>query len=149
MGVSGYLKKVGYNPKNIPFVPISGFHGDNMVDRTDKMPWYKGPTLLEALDDIKPPKRPMDKPLRVPLQDVYKIGGIGTVPVGRVETGVLKPGMVVTFAPVNVTTEVKSVEMHHEALPEAVPGDNVGLTSRTSPSRTSVAVTSPVTPRRT
>merc|ERR1712108_115968 len=106
MGVSGYLKKVGYNPKNIPFVPISGFHGDNMVDRTDKMPWYKGPTLLEALDDIKPPKRPMDKPLRVPLQDVYKIGGIGTVPVGRVETGVLKPGMVVTFAPVNVTTEV-------------------------------------------
>jgi elongation factor 1-alpha len=125
--VSGYLKKVGYNPKNIPFVPISGFHGDNMVDRTDKMPWYKGPTMLEALDDIKPPKRPMDKPLRVPLQDVYKIGGIGTVPVGRVETGVLKPGMVVTFAPVNVTTEVKSVEMHHEALPEAVPGDNVGF----------------------
>merc|ERR1712000_67487 len=125
--VSGYLKKVGYNPKNIPFVPISGFHGDNMVDRTDKMPWYKGPTLLEALDDIKSPKRPMDKPLRVPLQDVYKIGGIGTVPVGRVETGVLKPGMVVTFAPVNVTTEVKSVEMHHEALPEAVPGDNIGF----------------------
>jgi elongation factor 1-alpha len=125
--VSGYLKKVGYNPKNIPFVPISGFHGDNMVDKTDKMPWYKGPTMLEALDDIKPPKRPMDKPLRVPLQDVYKIGGIGTVPVGRVETGVLKPGMVVTFAPVNVTTEVKSVEMHHEALPEAVPGDNVGF----------------------
>lgn len=125
--VSGYLKKVGYNPKNIPFVPISGFHGDNMVEKTDKMPWYKGPTLLEALDDIKPPKRPIDKPLRVPLQDVYKIGGIGTVPVGRVETGVLKPGMVVTFAPVNVTTEVKSVEMHHEALPEAVPGDNVGF----------------------
>jgi len=147
--VSGYLKKVGYNPKNIPFVPISGFHGDNMVDKTDKMPWYKGPTLLEALDDIKPPKRPMDKPLRVPLQDVYKIGGIGTVPVGRVETGVLKPGMVVTFAPVNVTTEVKSVEMHHEALPEAVPVTTSASTSRTSPSRTSVAVTSPVTPRRT
>jgi len=125
--VTGYLKKVGYNTKNIPFVPISGFHGDNMVEKTDKMTWYKGPTLLEALDDIKPPKRPVDKPLRVPLQDVYKIGGIGTVPVGRVETGILKPGMVVTFAPVNVTTEVKSVEMHHEALPEAVPGDNVGF----------------------
>merc|ERR1711959_744873 len=121
------VKKYGYNPDKVNFVPISGWHGDNMVDRTDKMPWYKGPTLLEALDDIKPPKRPMDKPLRVPLQDVYKIGGIGTVPVGRVETGVLKPGMVVTFAPVNVTTEVKSVEMHHEALPEAVPGDNVGF----------------------
>merc|ERR1712169_104203 len=83
--------------------------------------------LAFTLGGIKPPKRPMDKPLRVPLQDVYKIGGIGTVPVGRVETGVLKPGMVVTFAPVNVTTEVKSVEMHHEALPEAVPGDNVGF----------------------
>lgn len=61
------------------------------------------------------------------FQDVYKIGGIGTVPVGRVETGVLKPGMVVVFAPANITTEVKSVEMHHEALQEAVPGDNVGF----------------------
>jgi elongation factor 1-alpha len=125
--VSGYLKKVGYNPANVPFVPISGWTGDNMIEKTDKAPWWKGPCLLEALDAIKPPKRPVDKPLRVPLQDVYKIGGIGTVPVGRVETGVLKPGMVVTFAPTNVTTEVKSVEMHHEALPEAVPGDNVGF----------------------
>jgi elongation factor 1-alpha len=125
--ISGYLKKVGYNPKRVPFVPISGWTGDNMIERSDKLPWWKGPTLLEALDDIKPPKRPSDKPLRVPLQDVYKIGGIGTVPVGRVETGILKPGMVVTFAPVGVTTEVKSVEMHHEALQEAVPGDNVGF----------------------
>ena len=86
-----------------------------------------GTTLLEALDCILPPTRPTDKPLRLLLQDVYKIGGIGTVPVGRVETGVLKPGMVVIFAPVNVTTEVKSVEMHHEALSEALPGDNVGF----------------------
>merc|ERR1719192_1151541 len=84
-------------------------------------------TLLEALDSIIPPSRPTDKPLRLPLQDVYKIGGIGTVPVGRVETGVIKPGMVVTFAPVNLSTEVKPVEMHHESLPEAVPGDNVGF----------------------
>jgi len=88
---------------------------------------YKGPTLLEALDSVEPPKRPVDKPLRLPLQDVYKIGGIGTVPVGRVETGVLKPGMTVVFAPVQVTTEVKSVEMHHESLEQAVPGDNVGF----------------------
>jgi len=79
------------------------------------------------LDSITEPKRPVDKPLRVPLQDFYKIGGIGTVPVGRVETGILKPGMVVTFAPANITTEVKSVEMHHEALEEAKPGDNVGF----------------------
>src|SRR5260370_36909126 len=87
----------------------------------------KGKTLLDAIDAIEPPVRPKDKPLRLPLQDVYKIGGIGTVPVGRVETGVLKPGMVLTFAPMNVTTECKSVEMHHESLDEAQPGDNVGF----------------------
>ena len=86
-----------------------------------------GKTLVDAIDAIEPPTRPTDKPLRLPLQDVYKIGGIGTVPVGRVETGVIKPGMVVTFAPSNVTTEVKSVEMHHESLAEGLPGDNVGF----------------------
>merc|ERR1711939_1212812 len=98
-----------------------------MLEKSSNMPWWKGPTLLGALDGVTPPVRPTDKPLRLPLQDVYKIGGIGTVPVGRVETGVIKPGMVVTFAPVNLSTEVKSVEMHHESLPEAVPGDNVGF----------------------
>ncbi|EFH68683.1 T6D22.2 [Arabidopsis lyrata subsp. lyrata] len=125
--VSSYLKKVGYNPDKIPFVPISGFEGDNMIERSTNLDWYKGPTLLEALDQINEPKRPSDKPLRLPLQDVYKIGGIGTVPVGRVETGMIKPGMVVTFAPTGLTTEVKSVEMHHESLLEALPGDNVGF----------------------
>ncbi|EGB09910.1 translation elongation factor [Aureococcus anophagefferens] len=125
--VSGYLKKVGYKPMKIPFIPISGWAGDNMIDKSTNMGWYKGPYLLEALDNCNPPKRPTEKPLRLPLQDVYKIGGIGTVPVGRVETGVLKPGMVVTFAPAQLSTEVKSVEMHHESLPEAVPGDNVGF----------------------
>ena len=125
--VSTYLKKVGYKPMKIPFVPISGWMGDNMIDKSTNMPWYKGPYLLEALDNANPPKRPSDKPLRLPLQDVYKIGGIGTVPVGRVETGIIKPGMVCTFPPVQITTEVKSVEMHHESLPEAVPGDNVGF----------------------
>jgi len=137
--VSNFIKKVGYNPVAVPFVPISGWHGDNMINASDKMSWYKGwkverkegnasgMTLLEALDAVIPPTRPTDKPLRLPLQDVYKIGGIGTVPVGRVETGIIKPGMVVTFAPNMLTTEVKSVEMHHESLPEAVPGDNVGF----------------------
>jgi elongation factor 1-alpha len=125
--VSNYLKKVGYKPAKIHFVPISGWVGDNMIDRSANMSWYKGPILLEALDLVQAPKRPTDRPLRLPLQDVYKIGGIGTVPVGRVETGILKPGMVVTFAPSGLTTEVKSVEMHHEALAEAVPGDNVGF----------------------
>jgi len=124
---SKYLAKVGYKPKKIPFIPISGWQGDNMIEKSSKMDWYKGDCLIETLDKIKPPKRPTDKALRLPLQDVYKIGGIGTVPVGRVETGILKPGMVVTFAPVQVTTEVKSVEMHHESVDEALPGDNVGF----------------------
>jgi elongation factor 1-alpha len=143
--VSSYIKKVGYNPDTVAFVPISGWHGDNMLEASSNMTWFKGweikrkkmgtqtevtvkgVTLLDALDAIEQPSRPTDKPLRLPLQDVYKIGGIGTVPVGRVETGVLKPGMVVTFAPQNLSTEVKSVEMHHESLPEAYPGDNVGF----------------------
>jgi len=122
-----FLKTVGYKPKKIPFIPISGWVGDNMLEPSKNMTWFKGPYVLKALDAINPPKRPSDKPLRLPLQDVYKIGGIGTVPVGRVETGILKPGMTVTFAPVMLSTEVKSVEMHHEALEAANPGDNVGF----------------------
>lgn len=122
-----FLKKVGFNIENVPFIPISGFNGDNMLERSANTPWYQGKILIEALDAIIPPTRPTEKPLRLPLQDVYKIGGIGTVPVGRVETGVLKPGMTVYFAPSNMQSEVKSVEMHHESLPEAIPGDNVGF----------------------
>merc|ERR1711963_631458 len=142
--VSSYIKKIGYNPDTVAFVPISGWHGDNMLEPSTNMGWFKGwskkgstkdtkdktftgTTILQALDHIAPPERPTEKPLRLPLQDVYEIGGIGTVPVGRVETGIIKPGMVVTFAPTNLTTEVKSVEMHHESLPEATPGDNVGF----------------------
>jgi len=139
--VESYVKKVGYSPKAVAFVPISGWHGDNMIEESANMSWYKGwsieqkgsdkavtgKTLYDAIDSIMPPERPVSKPLRLPLQDVYKIGGIGTVPVGRVETGKLKAGMVVTFSPVGTTTEVKSVEMHHETLEEAVPGDNVGF----------------------
>merc|ERR1712200_346031 len=141
--VSNFIKKVGYNPATVAFVPISGWAGDYMLEASTNMSWYKGwtiekkvdkkdvklngMTLLDAIDAIEPPTRPTDKPLRLPLQDVYKSGGIGTVPVGRVETGIIKPGMVVTFAPVALSTEVKSVEMHHESLPEAVPGDNVGF----------------------
>lgn len=125
--VEGFLKKVGYKPDEIPFIPISGWNGDNMLERSPNTPWYNGPILIEALDKIVPPKRPTEKPLRLPLQDVYKIGGIGTVPVGRVETGIIKPGMQVSFAPGDVKTEVKSVEMHHTSIPEAIPGDNVGF----------------------
>jgi len=125
--VSAYLKQVGYKIETVPFIPISGWVGDNMLEPSDNMPWYKGPYLLQALDAIKPPKRPILKPLRLPLQDVYKISGIGTVPVGRVETGVIKPAMTVTFGPMGTTTECKSVEMHHEQVAEAIPGDNVGF----------------------
>jgi len=140
--VTSYIKKIGYNPETVAFIPISGWHGDNMLETSTNMSWFKGwekkdpkkkdakltgTTMLQGLDSIAPPERPTEKPLRLPLQDVYKIGGIGTVPVGRVETGKLKPGMVVNFAPSNVTTEVKSVEMHHQSLDEALPGDNVGF----------------------
>merc|ERR1712165_337026 len=138
--VSNYVKKIGYNPKSVAFVPISGWHGDNMLEPSTTMPWYKGwtretkeggkqsgKTLFEALDAVNKPTRPSDKALRLPLQDVYKIGGIGTVPVGRVETGTIKAGMIVSFAPAGVTTEVKSVEMHRETLAAGHPGDNVGF----------------------
>lgn len=134
-----FLKKIGYKTEAVAMVPLSGWQGDNMLEVSSNMPWWKGvtvqkaagdktiKTLIDAIDAIDPPARPTEKPLRLPLQDVYKIGGIGTVPVGRVETGVIKPGMVVNFAPVGLTTEVKSVEMHHESVPEGTPGDNVGF----------------------
>jgi len=113
--------------KHVRFLPVSGFEGDNMLEKSDNMPWWDGPTLLTFLDNCLAPKRPTDKPLRLPLQDVYKIGGIGTVPVGRVETGILKAGMNICFGPSGACTECKSVEMHHESVPEAHPGDNVGF----------------------
>merc|ERR1712136_611042 len=122
---------MGMSEKSEKMTWWTGGYGDGKKEKgwtkTVKDNTSTGMTLIDALDAIIPPQRPTDKPLRLPLQDVYKIGGIGTVPVGRVETGVIKPGMVVTFAPANVTTEVKSVEMHHESLPEALPGDNVGF----------------------
>jgi elongation factor 1-alpha len=126
--LSGFLAKCGYKTADMDFVPISGWVGDNMIERSANMKWYKGRILLEALDNIKPPVRPIEKPLRLPLQDVYKIGGIGTVPVGRVETGSIKAGMLVVFAPGEASSEVKSVEMHHEVLADGgTPGDNVGF----------------------
>merc|ERR1719240_246684 len=121
---TNFLKKGGYKVADIPFVPFSGLTGK------DIMPWYNGPTLLGALDSMKAPVRPSDKPLRLPINDVFKISGIGTVPVGRVETGVLKPGMVVRFCPSGLSSECKSVEMHHEQLAEAAPGENVGFSVR-------------------
>lgn len=124
---TNFLKKVGFKEENMQFVPISGFLGENLISQSDKMPWFKGPYLTEAIDNLPAPVRPSDRPLRLPLQDVYKISGVGTVPVGRVETGILKPGMIAQFAPSGVKAEVKSVEQHHTQLEQAVPGDNVGF----------------------
>ncbi|MEM2105453.1 MAG: translation elongation factor EF-1 subunit alpha [Candidatus Bathyarchaeia archaeon] len=128
--VGRMLRMVGYKVEKIPFVPTSGWTGDNLVKPSDKMPWYKGPTLIDALDTFEVPPKPLDKPLRIPVQDVYSITGVGTVPVGRVETGVLKEGDVVIFMPANKQGEVKSIEMHHQRIPRAEPGDNIGFNVR-------------------
>jgi elongation factor 1-alpha len=128
--VARMLKVVGYKTEKIPFVPTSGWTGDNLVKPSDKMPWYKGPSLIEALDTFEVPPKPLNKPLRVPVQDVYSITGVGTVPVGRVETGVLKENDVIIFMPANKQAEVKSLEMHHTRIPVAEPGDNIGFNVR-------------------
>ncbi|NWF86893.1 translation elongation factor EF-1 subunit alpha [Candidatus Bathyarchaeota archaeon] len=128
--VSRMLKMVGYKTEKIPFVPTSGWTGDNLVKRSEKMPWYTGTPLIEALDTFEIPPKPLDKPLRVPVQDVYSITGVGTVPVGRVETGVLKENDIVIFMPSNKQAEVKSLEMHHTRIPKAEPGDNIGFNVR-------------------
>lgn len=133
-GVTNLLKGVGYKPDEINFIPISALKGDNVAKKSENMGWYKGPTLLEALDLIKEPEKPVDLPLRLPIQDVYNITGIGVVPVGRVETGKMKVGDKVIVTPARegkgVTGEVKTIEMHHEQLQEAEPGDNVGFNVR-------------------
>ena len=128
--VSRMLRLVGYNVNKIPFIPTSGWTGDNLVKPSEKMPWYKGPTLYQALDSLEVPPKPVDKPLRIPIQDVYSITGVGTVPVGRVETGVLKEGDKVIFMPSGKTGEVKSIETHHVRIPRAEPGDNIGFNVR-------------------
>eukprot|EP01112_Ceratiomyxa_fruticulosa_P021633 TRINITY_DN7680_c0_g4_i1.p1 TRINITY_DN7680_c0_g4~~TRINITY_DN7680_c0_g4_i1.p1 ORF type:complete len:388 (-),score=64.25 TRINITY_DN7680_c0_g4_i1:36-1199(-) len=125
--VGNYVKKIGFTSDKVQYVPISGYSGDNLIEKSGNLPWFKGPTLSEALDELQEPKRPVDLPLRVPLQDVYKISGLGCVPVGRVESGVLKPGMSIKFAPSGVVSEVKSVQMHHADIPQALPGDNIGF----------------------
>jgi elongation factor 1-alpha len=128
--ISRILKLVGYNPAIIAFVPTSGWTGDNLVKKSDKMPWYDGPTLFDAVDKFTMPPKPTEKPLRLPIQDVYTITGVGTVPVGRVETGVLKEGDTLVFMPANVQGEVKSMETHHIRIPRAEPGDNIGFNVR-------------------
>ncbi len=124
------LKVVGYDTSKVQFVPVSGWLGDNLVKKSDKMPWYKGPTLLEVLNSFQEPPKPTEKPLRIPVQDVYSITGIGTVPVGRVETGTLKVGETIVFMPANARGECKDIETHHTKITEAIPGDNIGFNVR-------------------
>jgi len=128
--ISDLLKTIGFPVKKIEFVPTSGMTGDNLAEKSDKMPWYKGPTLLEAIDQFVVPEKPTDKPLRVPIQDAYKIKGTGVVPVGRVETGILKQGDKIIIKPTGFTGEIRSIEMHHEEIKEALPGDNIGFSIR-------------------
>lgn len=106
---------------------MNAWNGENMLQKSDNTPWYEGPTLMEALDAFEAPERPVDKPLRLPIQDVYKIADIGTVPVGIVQTGSLKAGMSVTFSPSGTTAECKSIETYHQAMDQANPGDYVGF----------------------
>lgn len=128
--VSNLLKMVAYKPADIDFIPISAFEGDNITKLSENTPWYKGPVFAESLDKLAAPEKPTDLPLRVPVQDVYSITGVGTVPVGRVETGVMKKADNVIFEPPGVSGEVKSIEMHHEMLDKAEPGDNIGFNVR-------------------
>ena len=132
--VSNVIKQAGYKPDQINFIPISGFAGENLAKKTTKMEWYKGPSLLEQLDLFKLPEKPTTLPLRMPIQDAYEIKGIGTVPVGKIETGIMKTGMKIVILPgrtgKGIEGEVKTIEMHHEILPFGEPGDNVGVNLR-------------------
>ena len=121
------LSGMGYKTDSIAFIPVSAYNGDNLTKLSDKTPWYKGPTLLQEFDKLTVPEKPADKPLRLPVQDVYTITGHGVVPVGRVETGMLKTNASVVFMPSGARGEVKKIEMHHQELAEAGPGDNVGF----------------------
>jgi elongation factor 1-alpha len=128
--VEKMLKSVGYNTAKVNFVPVSGWKGDNLVKKSENMAWYKGLTLAESLDAFDPAEKPIGKPLRVPIQDVYTITGAGTVPVGRVETGIMRPNDKVVVMPSGAVGEVKSIETHHTQMESAEAGDNVGFNLR-------------------
>ena len=128
--VQKLLTGVGYKADNIKFVPVSAWRGDNIVKKTENMKWYTGKTLLDTLDDLTAPPSPVDKPLRIPLQDVYNIKGVGAIPVGRIETGTIHPGDKVVVMPSGKQGDVKSVEEHHTQLTVGKPGNNIGFSIR-------------------
>jgi elongation factor 1-alpha len=124
------IKSVGYKLENVPIIPVSGWKGDNLVKKSENMKWWTGKTLLETFDEFKLPEKPTGKPLRIPIQDVYTITGVGTVPVGRVETGVAKAGMKIIVMPAGVLGEIKTIETHHTQMESAEAGDNIGFNLR-------------------
>jgi elongation factor 1-alpha len=126
-GILDLLKQLGYPVDKIRVVPISAWYGDNLIERSKNTPWYTGPTLVEALDEFIIPPRPVDKPLRIPIEAVYSITGVGTVPVGKVESGRLRVGDTVVVMPSGKKGEVRSIETHHTPIQEALPGDNIGF----------------------
>ncbi len=128
--VSKLLKTVGFKPEGVQYIAVSAYVGDNVSKKSENTKWYDGPTFLEVLDNLKELEKPLKLPLRVPVQDVYTISGVGTVPVGRLETGKMKKGDKIVFQPADVSGEVKSIEMHHDEIPEAIPGDNIGWNVR-------------------
>src|SRR3972149_3482833 len=128
--IEALLKTVGFNIAKVPIIPVSGWTGDNLVRKSDNMKWYTGPTLFQVLDTFVEPPKPIDSPLRLPVQDVFTITGVGTVPVGRGETGRVKAGDTIIIMPSGVTAEVKSIETHHTAMTEAMAGDNIGFNLR-------------------
>ena len=128
--VSELLRNIGFPVKKIPFVPVSGLKAENLTEKSPNLPWYDGPTLIDAIDQFTVPEKPTGKPLRVPIQDAYKIKGTGVVPVGRVETGILKKNDKIVIMPTGFQGEIRSIEMHHEEIPEALPGDNIGFSIR-------------------
>jgi len=128
--VSELLRSIGFPVKKIPFVPVSGIKAENLTEKSDNLKWYDGPTLIEAIDAFEIPPKPTDKPLRVPIQDAYNIKGQGVVPVGRVESGVVKTNDKIILMPTGFKGEIRSIEMHHEQIPQAIPGDNIGFSIR-------------------
>ncbi|HII36398.1 MAG TPA: translation elongation factor EF-1 subunit alpha [Nitrosopumilaceae archaeon] len=124
------IKSVGYKIENVPIIPISGWKGDNLVKKSENMKWWTGKTMLETFDDFKLPEKPIGKPLRIPIQDVYTITGVGTVPVGRVETGTVKAGQKIIVMPAGVPGEIKTIETHHTQMESAEAGDNIGFNLR-------------------
>ena len=132
--ISKLLKGVGLDPEKTEFLACSGLKGDNVKNKSENMDWYKGPTVVEQMDKFPAPQPPTDLPMRMPVQDVYEITGIGTVPVGKIISGIMKVGQKVKVLPgrtgAGIEGEVKTIEMHHEVIPQADAGDNVGINVR-------------------